>query len=68
MTKIIFPFQVKYKEKYIPSNLAFEAEDKDKKELLKMGGKTADEDKKEPKGEENEPAAKIEDSNSKRAK
>lgn len=59
MIKIIFPFQIKYKECYIPSNTAFEADDSDKKELLKMGGKIIGEEKIIQKGDKNESTKKA---------
>lgn len=59
MTKFIFPFQIKYKGRYIKSNAAFEAEDCDKKELLKLGGKIVGGEKTAQKGDKNETVKKA---------
>ena len=39
MSKIKFPFEVKYKGKYYTANMPFEAEEKDLQELISTGGK-----------------------------
>lgn len=39
MSKIKFPFQVKYEGKYYTANMPFEAEEKDLQELISIGGK-----------------------------
>ena len=38
MTKMIFPYQVKYENKYFPANTAFDVKNQDLKSLISQGG------------------------------
>lgn len=39
MAKLIFPYQVKYENKYFPANMPFDVQDEDIKDLILDGGK-----------------------------
>lgn len=45
MAKMIFPYQVKYLNKYFQANTPFEAKDEDIKSLISDGGKLVEEKK-----------------------
>ena len=47
MIKVILPYQIKYKGSYILADSEFEADDSDKKELVKIGGKIVGDGKSE---------------------
>lgn len=42
MAKMIFPYQVKYENKYFPANTPFEIKDEDIKNLISDGGKVVE--------------------------
>ena len=42
MAKMIFPYQVKYENKYFPANTPFKIKDEDIKNLILDGGKLID--------------------------
>ena len=39
MAKVIFPYQVKYENKYFSANMPFDVQDEDIKNLISEGGK-----------------------------
>lgn len=42
MAKIIFPYQVKYENKYFPANTPFDVKDENIKDLISDGGKVVE--------------------------